>query len=204
MVSSCTNRIRAATGLGALLAIVLCVNARVSAQDQLFVPSPAPPPMKFIPNPDRAQISLTQDAKSRLKACILLAETRLLRAEQFTVDQRFISATTELGVYQAIIENVLRFLSQQKADSNKTRDLYKRLEIQLRVHSTRIESMRRVTPATYAVHVKAIWDFADRARAQALNAFFNDTVVPGPSEESEKTSGVENSPAATSTPSRKQ
>lgn len=199
-----TNRIGIATGLGALLAIVVCVNARAIAQEQLIVPSPAPPPMKFIPSPDRAQISGMQDAKSRLKACILLAETRLLRAEQFTVDQRFISATSELGVYQAIIEDALRFLSQQKADTNKTRDLYKRLEIQLRIHTTRIESMRRVTPVVYAVHVKAIWDFADRARAQALNAFFNDTVVPGRAEESENMSGVETSPAATPTPSKKQ
>jgi hypothetical protein len=204
MDSSGTNRIRVATGLSALLAIVVCVNARVIAQDHVFVPSPAPPPMKFIPSPDRAQIAGTQDAKSRLKASILLAETRLLRAEQFTVEQRFIAATTELGVYQAIIEDALSFLGQQKADSNKTRDLYKRLEIQLRVHATRIESMRRVTPATYAVHVKAIWDFADRARAHALNGFFNDTVLLGRSEESEKTSGFENSPAAPPTPSKKQ
>ena len=205
MDSSCTNRIRLATSLGALLAIVLCVNARVHGQDQPFVPSPsAPPPMKFIPGPDRTQLLAVQDAKSRLKASILLAETKLLRAEQLTVDQRFIAATTELGVYQAIIEDVLRFLSQQKTDSNKTRDLYKRLEIQLRVHATRIESMLRVTPAAYAVHVKAIWDFTDSARAQALNGFFNDIVVSGSLDDREKTSGVENAPAASPPPSKKQ
>ena len=202
MDCSGSNGIRVATGLGALLAIILCVNARVSAQDRLFVPSPAPPPMKFIPGPDRAQIASTQDAKSRLKASILLAEIRLSRAEQFTVDQRFIAATTELGIYQALIEDVLRFLGQQKADTNKTRDLYKRLEIQLRIHATRIESMRRVTPVAFAVHVKATWDFADKARAQALNGFFNDTVLVGRSEEDENTPSVENSPAAPTTPSK--
>lgn len=198
-----TNRIRVAISLGALMVIVLCVSVRAYAQDNLLVPSPlAPPPMKFIPSFDRSQLSGTQDAKSRLKASILLAETRLLRAEQFTVDQRFIAATTELGVYQAIIEDVLRFLSYQKVDSNKTRDFYKRLEIELREHSTRIESMRRVTPATYAIHVKAIWDFSDSARGQALNAFFNDTVMPERSSESVKASAVEESQSAPGVPKK--
>jgi hypothetical protein len=199
------NGIRVATSMAALLAILLFANAGVRAQDQLLVPSSsAPPPMKFIPSPDRAQLSVTQDAKSRLKASLLLAETRLLRAEQFTVDLRFISATSELGVYQAIIEDVLRFLGQQKADSNKTRDLFKRLEIQLRIHSTRIEAIRRVTPAVYAIHVEAIWDFSDRARVQALNAFFNDAVMPGRSEESEKKSAAENSQVTPDAPLKKQ
>lgn len=198
-----TNRTRAMIGVGGLLALLVCIN--VTAQDRLFVPSPsAPPPMKFIPRNDRAQLAGVQDAKSRLKASMLLAETRLLRAEQFTVDQRFISATTELGVYQALIEDVLRFLGRQKVDSNKTRDLYKRLEIQLREHSTRIESIRRVTPVTYAVHVTAIWEFADKARAQALNGFFNDEVLHGRSEESEKASVVDPAPADTSEPLKKQ
>lgn len=197
MNSSRSNGIRIASSLGALFVLFAFSGLRVLAQDQLIVPSiSSPPPMKFIPSPDRAQLSTAQDAKTRLKASIAMAETRLLRAEQFTVDQRFMLATSELGVYQAIIEDVLRFLGLQKADSNKTRDLYKRLEIQLRLHALRIEAIRRVTPAAYAVHVKAAWDFSDSARAKALNAFFSDTVVPPRSVENEKTSGVEASPSA--------
>lgn len=180
---------------GALLAISFCLNANVRAQDQLVVPSPAPPPMKFMPGLERTQLSNVRDSKARLKTSIGLAETRLLRAEQFTVDQRFVAATVELGVYQAIIEDALRFLDTQKADTNKTRDLYKRLEIQLRLHATRIESIRRVTPAAYAVHVKAIWDFSDNARARALNGFFSDTVMQSRSEENGKNKNVEASPA---------
>lgn len=183
---------------------MVCLNVNVWAQDQLVVPSPAPPPMKFMPGPERTQLSSMHDSKTRLKASIALAETRLLRAEQFTVDQRFIAATCELGVYQAIIEDALHFLSLQKADSDKTRDLYKRLEIQLRLHATRIESMRRVTPAAYAVHLKAVWDFSDNARATALNGFFCDTVMQSRSEENEKNKSNEAAPTGPASPSSNQ
>ncbi len=178
----------------AFAVLIAFFSISVFGQEQL-VASPAPPPMKFIPSSERTQLAATHDAKGRLKSSIVLAEIRLLRAEQFTVDQNFIPATTELGIYQAIIEDLLRFLGLQKSDSNKTRDLYKRLEIQLRIHSTRIEAMRRVTPVAYAVHVKAIWEFSDSARAAALNAFFSDKVVPNRSEESENTTAVGGSPS---------
>ena len=189
------NRVRMASTFGALVLIVMCSDVRINAQDNLLVElHSGPPPMKFLPASERSQLSGVQDSKARLKTSIGLAEIRLLRAEQFTVDQLFISATTELGVYQAIIEDALRFLSTQKIDSNKTRDLYKRLEIQLRLYAIRIEAIRRVTPLAYAMHVTSVWDFCDSARAKALNAFFCDTVVPLRSTDIEKTSGVENSP----------
>jgi hypothetical protein len=201
MKSTLPIGVRLASGLGVLLLLFVCADVRVLPQEELLVPSlPAPPPMKFVPRLERAQLSGIQDAKSRVKASITMAETRLLRAEQFTIDQRFISASSELGVYQAIIEDVLRFLGLQKTDSNKTRDLYKRLEIQLRLHALRIEAMRRVTPKAYAVHIKSAWDFSDNARAKALNAFFSDTVVRQRSTESDKPLGVKNSPSTPASP----
>ncbi|HEY0544619.1 MAG TPA: hypothetical protein VGC91_04410 [Pyrinomonadaceae bacterium] len=193
MDSSLANRIRLASSLGSLLFLMACLSPGARAQDQLFVP--AAPPMKFISSTERGQLSAARDAKSRLKTSIEMAENRLLRAEQFTVDQRYSAATCELGIYQAIIEDALHFLGQQKVDSDKTRDLYKRLEIQLRADSIRLESIRRVTPSDYAVHVKTIRDFTDNARTDALNCFFSDTVLPDPakkqtSAEKEKTTAA--------------
>ena len=206
MDSPLSISIRSASRVCALLFLFACLSPEARAQDQLFFPSPsAPPPMKFISSPERGQLSAAHDAKARLKASIELAESRILRAEQFTVDQRFIAATTELGIYKAIIEDALVFLGQQKVDSNKTRDLYKHLEIQLRADATRIESIRRVTPSEFAIHVKAIRDFADNARTSALNAFFSDTVLPGASETKEKPAAQESSAAAApTTQSKKQ
>ncbi|MBV9960189.1 MAG: hypothetical protein JO360_17315 [Acidobacteria bacterium] len=198
MNASLVNRIRLASSFSALLILFVCLSTGAHAQDQLLVPNPsAPPPMKFISSTDRTQLSTTHDAKGRLKMCIEMAETRLLRAEQLTVDQRFINATSELGIYQAIIEDALSYLGQQKVNSDKTRDLYKRLEIQLRADATRIEAIRRVTPSDYAVHVKAIRDFADNARTNALNAFFSDTVLP---QGKERSAGQDKSTANAAAP----
>lgn len=184
MDSLLSNRIRIMSSFCALLALIACLHAVARAQQNVFVPSPlAPPPMKFIPSGERTQLSTARDAKARLKASLSLAELRLARAEQFTVDQRFIAACSELGVYQAIIEDTMHYMSQQKSDTNKTRDLYKNLEIELRKHSNRIESMRRVTPKEYAVHLKCISDFAEDARTNALDAFFSGAVLVQDSED---------------------
>jgi len=177
MDSSLANRIRWASSLGSLFFLLACLTSGASAQEQTFMPS-APPPMKFISNTERGQLSAAHDAKARLKASMEIAANRLLRAEQFTADQRFIDACRELGIYQAVLEDTLKFLGQQKADSDKTRDLYKKFEIQLRADAIRLESIRRVTPSDYAVHVKSIRDFTDNARTDALNCFFSDTVLP--------------------------
>lgn len=204
MTSPLSNRIRIASSLCALLAIIACAQTGARGQDRLFVPSPpAPPPLKYITTSERTQLSTVRDAKTRTRTSIEMAETRLLRAEQFTADQSYLAATTELGIYQALIEDAIRFLGQQKADSNKTRDLYKRLEIQLRVHATRIESMRRVTPSEYADHVKAIGDFTDSARTDVFNAFFSDTVLQQEIQEREKTSANENSAGTSTKPPKK-
>jgi hypothetical protein len=205
MDSPLSIRIRTASSLCALLFLFACLSPGARAQDQLLFPTPsAPPPMKFISSTERGQLSAAHDAKARVKASMDMAESRILRAEQFTVDQRFTAATTELGIYQAIIEDALTFLGQQKVDSNKTRDLYKHLEIQLRGDATRIESIRRVTPSEFAIHVKAIRDFADNARTNALNAFFSDTVLPEASEKKEKPADKDSSAAAPTTQSKKQ
>lgn len=179
-----------------LMAFIACAGTAARGQDNLLVPSPsAPPPLKFISGTERSQLSSARDAKARLKAGMEMAELRLLRAEQFTVDQRFTAATFELGIYQALIEDILRFLGGQKAGSNKTRDFYKRLEIELREHGMRLEAIRRVTPTEYALHVRTIAEFADEARTNAINSFFSDTVLKNSDESSAKESSADTSSA---------
>ncbi len=196
MDSLFTNRIRLTASIFALLAFTACAGLSARAQDNLYVPSPsAPPPLIFISGNERMQLSAARDAKARLKASIEMAEIRLMRAEQFTADERFVACIAELGVYQALIEDTLRFLGGQKSGSNKTRDFYKRLEIELREHGTRLEAIRRATPTEYSFHVKAITDFADDARTNAINSFFSDTVLQQNSDEI-NSSAQKNSPPA--------
>ncbi|MBD0325793.1 MAG: hypothetical protein ICV68_05145 [Pyrinomonadaceae bacterium] len=126
---------------------------------------------------ERAQLSSARDVKARTRASIELAEVRLKRAEEFTNALQYDAASGELGCYQALIENTMGYLSELKADKSKLRDVFKRLELALRAHGARIESIRRVTPAEYGVNLKAITEYTRNARTEALNYFYGDTIV---------------------------
>ena len=150
------------------------------AQDAQPSPTPltAPPPIKVITREEHSQIEQAgSDAKQRLRVTIQLAGARLTRAEQLTAQGNYDEASAEIGSYHALIEDVLAFLSSIKRDNNKTRDLYKRLEIALRADGPRLTTMRRTTPLEYAVWIKKVEEFARDSRTEALNSFYGHTVV---------------------------
>jgi hypothetical protein len=164
----------------------------VSAQESEPKPPPqptpltAPPPFKMIVKEERAALdAAADDPKKRLKLTIEFADGHLLNAEQHTTRENYEAASTEVGMYQALIENALQFLSTFKRDSNKTRDLYKRLELALRADGPRLTAMRRTTPLEFAVWIKKVEDFARDGRTEALNSFYGHTVVK-PDKTSEK------------------
>ena len=143
-------------------------------------PLPAPPPFKMIVKEERDAIELTRDTSKRLKLTIEYAGGHLARAEQHTARENFEAASAEVGMYHALIESALAFLSTVKRDSNKTRDLYKRLELSLRADGPRLTAMRRITPLEYAVWIKKVEDYAREGRTEALNSFYGHTVVREP------------------------
>ena len=143
-------------------------------------PLPAPPPFKMIVKEEREAIELTNDSSKRLKLTIQYAGGHLTRAEQHTARENFEAASAEVGMYHALIESALAFLSTVKRDSNKTRDLYKRLELSLRADGPRLTAMRRITPLEYAVWIKKVEDYAREGRTEALNSFYGHTVVRDP------------------------
>jgi len=158
------------------LLLLLC--PAISAQEPSPTPLMAPPPFKMIVKEERAQIEDTNnDAKKRLKLTIDFADAHLTRAEQHTGRGDFEAASAEVGMYHALIESALQFLSTFKRDSNKTRDLYKRLELALRADGPRLTAMRRITPLEFAVWIKQVEDFARDGRTEALNSFYGHTVV---------------------------
>ena len=168
-----------------LLAFVFlpAVHAQESQPQATPQPTPltAPPPFKMIVKEERAALDETaKDPSKRLKLTIEFADGHLLRAEQHTSRQNYEAASGEVGMYQALLENALQFLSTFKRDSNKTRDLYKRLEIALRADGPRLTAMRRTTPLEFAVWIKQVEDFARQSRTEALNSFYGHTVVREP------------------------
>jgi hypothetical protein len=181
-------RMRIVLGCCSLVAVIVFIAPEARGQDYRLPPiSTPPPPMKFVSRSERTQLSAARDAKARTRATIELAEARLSRAEQLTAVQQFEAATTELGIYQGLVEDALNYLDG--ADSKASRDTYKRLELALRAHCVRLEGIRRVTPSEYAVHVKAICECARNARAEALNGFYGDTVIRDAEPNAERASG---------------
>ena len=162
-----------------LLLVLACVQV-VHGQDAQPQPTPltAPPPFKMIVKEERTALEQSvNDPTKRLKLTIQFAGAHLTAAEQHTARENYEAASVEVGMYHALIENALQFLSTFKRDSNKTRDLYKRLELSLRADGPRLTAMRRITPLEFAVWIKHVEDFARDGRTEALNSFYGHTVV---------------------------
>ena len=158
-----------------LLLALLCAPA-LEAQDRPQHPI-APPPLRIIPRAERDQLNEAKDDKARVKLTIELAETHLTNAELQTSQQQFDAAEAEAGIYWALLDDVLTFMRKVDRDSNRKRDLYKRLELALRAQGTRLYAMRRTTPAEYAYWIREIEDFARSSRTEALNSFYGHTVI---------------------------
>jgi hypothetical protein len=186
-----------------LLLFVPAVNAQETQPQPTPQPTPltAPPPFKMIVKEERAQIEQTKDSQKRLKLTIEFARTHLTLAEQHTSREEYETASAEVGKYHALIENSLQFLSTFKRDSNKTRDLYKRLELALRADGPRLTAMRRITPLEFAVWIKQVEDFARDGRTEALNSFYGHTVVR--EREPQKSDKPDEKPKETPTPTPK-
>lgn len=152
-------------------------SATARPQEQ-HTPDIAPPPAKIISSQERGQINGAKDPKARVKTSLLLAEAHLVNAETHTAQQSYDTASSEAGRYWAIVEDAFAYLTAMKQDSNKTRDLYKRLELSLRSHGPRLSAIRRTTPAEYSIWIKQIEESARNGRTEALNAFYGQTVIP--------------------------
>ena len=149
----------------------------VYAQDPRPLDQTAPPPAKVITREERSQLNQAKDEKARIKLSIELAETHLTNAENHTSQQQYEGAAAEAGMYWALIEDALSFMKTVERKGNRRRDLYKRLELSLRAHGPRWATLRRSTPAEYAVWIKEIEEFARNGRTEALNSFYDDTVI---------------------------
>ncbi|MFN2597586.1 MAG: hypothetical protein ABR563_10425 [Pyrinomonadaceae bacterium] len=153
------------------------------AQELVLPPQPAPPPMKYVPEVERGRLAGARDAKERVRETLEMLEERLASTERYTAASRFDPATADLGVYEALLDDLLAYLKPlgRSADGTKvdgrTRDLYKLIEQTLNKHTARIESVRRLTPQEYQPLVRAAFNHTRDKREEALDAFFASTVL---------------------------
>jgi hypothetical protein len=182
-----------------------CGQAR--AQDSNAQPQDdgAPPPMRYLPEELRAKLNATRDLKGRTRLSLELADELIARADAHIAAERFEEATRELGIYEALIKDAIGHIQNSGRVDNKRRDQYKRVELALRAHVPRIETIRRNLPSQNAVYARATLDFIRGLRTEALNAFYDDTVLPEPTpaKESRATGQpAESAPASEKKPER--
>jgi hypothetical protein len=154
-----------------LLYVPVATGQESPVQDQA-----APPPLKIITREERAQINESKDAKARVRITLDLAMVRLGEIETHTSAHDYPAALAGAGRYWALMEDVFGYLKTMKGDNNKTRDLYKRIELALRAHGPRLSAVRRGTPSEYSFWMKELEDFARNGRTEALNSFYGHTV----------------------------
>ena len=133
--------------------------------------------MRFVSTAERSQLTATKDPKSRIRASIELAASRLTRTEEFTSQRQFDRALEELGGYLGLIDNVRAFIAGMNRDKGSTRDLYRHLEIALRAHIPRLAVLRRSTPAAYSGNLKTAEEYVRDARSEALDSFYGHSVL---------------------------
>ena len=160
-----------------LTLVITALLAPVVAQDPRPHDETAPPPLRAISREERALINAERNAKDRIKLTLELATVHLTTTENETVRQDYEKAAAAAGRYWALIDDAFAFLKPMKTDSNKTRDLYKRVELTLRAHGPRLATVRRTTPIEYSVWIKDIEELARKGRTEALNSFYGHTVV---------------------------
>lgn len=175
-----------------LLAAVIAVPSL--AQEPHSKPEQAPPPMKTITRAERTEIDTAGGSKERVKVTLVFAETQLASAEQRSAQSDYPAASSAIGRYWALLDDVFGFLKTLKTESTKTRDLYKRVELTLRAHGPRLTAMRRSTPAEYSIWIREVEEFARNGRTEALNSFYGHTVIREPSQKA--------SPKPTPTPEK--
>lgn len=135
-----------------------------------------PPPLNIISKDESKQLDAETKMKKRIKLAIELMEARIAKSEQFLEQTEYQQSLDELGKFQGILINTLKFLNQNDGRSGVLNN-YKRLEMNLRDFIPRLEIVRREIPFKYGYHVKQMIFYVRDARTRALNPLFDDTVL---------------------------
>ena len=160
-------------------AMILLSVFSVAAQDDgnSMPDDVAPPPLKLISKEEKDQLSAEPGIKDRTNLYLVFMEDRLKKAEDFSTRESFGDALSQFGIYQGLLENMMDFLGGENKN-NKVLGGFKKLEITLRAHNIRIETVRRTLPFKYAFHIIKLQKFIRKSRAEAAESLFSDSVVP--------------------------
>jgi DNA repair ATPase RecN len=157
----------------AILITVHCSLLTIYSQDE--------PPTDLVIAPE---ISLSEseskilnpekNIKKRTQLSIETMEIRLKSAESFNQTPKFKEALAELGSYQALLEDSYKFLEMNNLKSDKVQNNFKKLELILKKHTSRLEIIRREMPYKFGWHVGKLMKLVREIRTKAIEPLFGE------------------------------
>lgn len=163
-----------------LLPVALCLftAAGVNAQEEQIPANLAPPAVKFISKEEKTALAGVSDIKERTKLALNLMEVRLKKAEELNTQESFGALLNELGCFNALMDDTIRFLNRNDNGSGKVMSNFKRFEMALRAFMPRLELIRRDLPERYEYHVRKLLVTVRDTRSKAVEPFFSTTILP--------------------------
>lgn len=164
--------------LSALILLLPCLTFAQTDDDS----EDFPPPVKTLSKEERKALDRETDSRKRTRLAIEFMEKRIAQGERFAAQSAYRAMFFELGVFQGIVEDTLRYLQRSSRGTGRDLDNFKRFEIALRGFTPRLEILRRESPLRYEGYIKSLQKDLREARAEAVKPLFSDTVVPNASE----------------------
>lgn len=152
--------------------------ANVNAQDEEPPANLAPPPLKIISKDEKTALNGLSDVKDRTKLTLDLMDVRLKKAEELNKGESYNAMLAELGGFQALMDDALRFLNRSNDRGGKVMNTFKKFEMTLRAFTPRLELIRRDSPERFEFHVRKILRIVRDTRTKAVEPMFSSTILP--------------------------
>ncbi len=137
-----------------------------------------PPPLAVLTIDEIDQLKSQADIKDRTRLALELMEARLEKSETLCDQKLYRESLDELGNFQAIVTDALKYLNRNNTGNKKVQYNYKRLDINLRQLMPRLELLRRKMPFRFGYHVKNLMRYVSNTREKATDSLFANTVLP--------------------------
>ena len=138
----------------------------------------APPVVKAISKEEKTALAAVSDVKDRTRLALDLMEARLKKAEALYTQESYNATLVELGGFQALMDDAIRFLNRSNNGGDKAMNNFKKFEMALRAFMPRIEIIRRDLPERFEYHVRTLLITVRDTRAKAVEPFFSTTILP--------------------------
>lgn len=136
-----------------------------------------PYPEKIFSDEETKALKEANGIKNRTELSLRFMDIRLANALFLAQKPSFKLALNDLGSYQLLLEDALKFLKSNDTEKDKVQNTLKKFEMTLRKHTNRLEIIRREMPYKYGWHVERIMKVLDDARDSALDPLFSDNIV---------------------------